>query len=124
MHIHTHKIRPETCKRSNTRVQKAKKKLPRAAKDTGKVSQLIKFLLGPFPSAKEKVEILAEPSTVTTATITTTTIAAAMEEAKAKLTEINLSDDPAVTLTIRLIMQGKVGLGIATELSWWWWVGG
>ncbi|XP_021698532.1 poly(rC)-binding protein 3 isoform X2 [Aedes aegypti] len=30
-----------------------------------------------------------------------------MEEAKAKLTEINLSDDPAVTLTIRLIMQGK-----------------
>lgn len=32
---------------------------------------------------------------------------AAMEEAKAKLTEINLSDDPAVTLTIRLIMQGK-----------------
>lgn len=47
-----------------------------------------------------------------------------MEEAKAKLTEINLSDDPAVTLTIRLIMQGKVGLGIATELSWWWWVGG
>lgn len=33
-----------------------------------------------------------------------------MEEAKAKLTEINLSDDPAVTLTIRLIMQGKVGV--------------
>ncbi|XP_055532695.1 poly(rC)-binding protein 3 isoform X8 [Wyeomyia smithii] len=30
-----------------------------------------------------------------------------MEEAKAKLTEINLSEDPAVTLTIRLIMQGK-----------------
>lgn len=30
-----------------------------------------------------------------------------MEEAKNKLTEINLSDDPAVTLTIRLIMQGK-----------------
>lgn len=30
-----------------------------------------------------------------------------MEEGKTKLTEINLSDDPAVTLTIRLIMQGK-----------------
>ncbi|XP_052861986.1 poly(rC)-binding protein 3 isoform X2 [Anopheles cruzii] len=30
-----------------------------------------------------------------------------MEESKVKLTEINLSEDPAVTLTIRLIMQGK-----------------
>lgn len=30
-----------------------------------------------------------------------------MEESKLKLAEINLSDDPAVTLTIRLIMQGK-----------------
>uniref|UniRef100_A0A2M4CHN9 Putative polyc-binding alphacp-1 n=1 Tax=Anopheles darlingi TaxID=43151 RepID=A0A2M4CHN9_ANODA len=30
-----------------------------------------------------------------------------MEESKVKIAEINLSDDPAVTLTIRLIMQGK-----------------
>ena len=33
-----------------------------------------------------------------------------MEDAKmVKIGDINLSDDPAVTLTIRLIMQGKVG---------------
>lgn len=30
-----------------------------------------------------------------------------MEESKGKLNDINLSDDPAITLTIRLIMQGK-----------------